>query len=126
MTVDYTTFHIPIRRDRFGSLEHKAVVVPDTLLPAMARIIEAATRPVQLRNQFELTARHYHVSMGESVLEMLKLRVHDDLEHELRAKAKKQRFAVITDVSFVETPVDGAVLIVASALAMPLIDRIEL
>lgn len=116
---DITRFDIPVRKDRYGAVEMKPVLVQDKLLPLMAEIIDAASRPGVLREQYMTTPRRS--LFAEDQWEALRKRIRYDLEHGLRESAKKLGQTLITAVKFEEHGDEQGVLFTAQAVAMRLI-----
>lgn len=117
----FTRFDIPISRDKWGGVEVKACVVSDNLLPVMADIIDAATKPTLLTQRYEFHNRR--AVLADDQWEALRDRIQYDLEHALREEAKKLNLCVITAVSFKALPVADVVLFTASATAMRLLEK---
>lgn len=123
---EHIRFTIPVSVEQLGFTEHKTVTVLKRLLPVMAQIIENATRPKLLTQQYEADGRAV-AAMDDSMLDYLRERTQYDLEHGLREEAKRQGLAVITAVTFEEQPFastdGGGILFTAQATAMPLLDK---
>lgn len=121
--IEHIRFTIPVSVDQFGFTEHKTVVASRRMLPIMAQIVENATHPRLLTQQYEVDG-HAVAAMGDSMLDYLRERTRHDLEHDLREEAKKQGLAVLTAVTFDEQARDsGGILFTAQATAMPLLDK---
>lgn len=121
---DSIHFLIPARVDQLGMVvEHRSITASRRLLPVLAQVVENATRPRLLTQQYELDGLAV-MSMTDGMLEHLRDRTRYDLEHGLREEAKKQGLAVITAVTFDEHSSGGrGILFTAQATAMPLLDK---
>lgn len=116
-------FTIPTHHYRFGGRAfavHKECVVQTELLPVMAAIIDAATRPSRLTQEYVFNQPRSVLAEGQR--EHLGQRVRYDLEHALREEAKKLGRCIVTAITFEETADDSGVLFIASAMSMPLIE----
>lgn len=112
----FTTFIIPVSKDKMDGITTKQVMVSDHLLPIMAEIIECATNPFPLTATYDLrTAGH---PLPEGALTDIRARVRYDLEHQIMSNAKEKNLAVITPVTIEELPDMGGVRYFASATAM--------
>jgi len=117
---DFTQFTIPVSRDRYGTVEMKHCLVSNALLPLMAAIIDAATRPVKLTEQFYFPVRD--AVLTEEVFSQVRDRVRYDLEHALREEAKKTGYTLITRVAIEEIPDVTGVAFIATATAVPMLE----
>lgn len=119
---DHIRFTIPVAIDRSGFATYEAVTVSRAMIPVFAKIVENATRPRLLTQQYEL--RGGAARIGGAVLEHMRERAQYDLEHSLREEAKKQGLAVLTAVTFDEQELSGCgILFTAQATAIPLLDK---
>lgn len=121
MIVTFTRFDIPINRDRYGGVTMKACVVSDNLMPVMADIIDAATRPVLLRKEF--TFSRVADTLSEQQWVYISERVRSDLEAGIYEQAKKDGLAVITRVVFEQQGDELGVMFTATATAMQLLEK---
>lgn len=114
---------IPASVDRSGFATYRTVVVPRRLLSMFGQIVENATHPRLLTQQYEVDG-HAVAAMGDSMLDHLRERTQYDLEHGLREDAKKQGLAILTAITFDEQKLSGGgILFTAQATAMPLLDK---
>lgn len=115
--IGYTRFNVPVKRDEFGSVHTQPVLVEDELLPVMAAIVAAASKPVRLTQEHVIDRLSRQLSEAE--LGMIVRRTRQVLEDDLRAAALRDGLAVITEIR-IEEPSPGCFL--ASAVGMPLIE----
>lgn len=120
---DHIRFTIPVAIDRSGFATYEAVTVSRAMIPVFGQIVENATHPRLLTQQYEVDG-HAVAAMGDSMLDYLRERVQYDLEHSLREEAKRQGLAVLTAVTFDEQELSGCgILFTAQATAIPLLDK---
>lgn len=117
-------FMIPDGVDRFGLVTHRECAVSVDLIPLMAKIIEAATKPARVEQTYAMPD-HGLQHADNAMWEHLVSRVRYDLEHALHDEAKKTNRCLITRVTHSEHVDDGGVLFRATAVAMPLLDLPE-
>lgn len=120
MDIRMIRFNIPVKRDEFGGTVVKAMYVAPQVLPVMAAIIEAATHPVRVQQEFHVPTHGQWTA--EEALNALRDRVKYDLTHALRNEAEKNKMTIITPIEWHESIEQGGVLFRVTASAMPLIE----